>query len=367
MKAAILERQGAPLVIDEVDIVEPGHGQVRVNVHYCGLCHSDLSLIDGTFPTEVPIVLGHEAAGVVESVGPGVAGVAAGDHVILSPVPPCGTCYGCLRGEPGTCANVVGITTHALGDGSTGLSRRGQRVLRGVGVAAFAEQVVTPASGAVKVDAAVPLEIACVIGCAVQTGVGAVLNTAGVEEGATVLVMGLGGVGLSIVQGARLAGAARIIVSDPIAERRTVALRLGATDEVDPTRDDLAARVTEVTAGIGVDYAFDAVGRASLIETAIWATRAGGTTVCVGAAPIEEVVSIAPAALFTLAEKKLVGCTLGSCNSLRDIPRLVALWQAGRLDLESLITSRRPLDEINQAADDLRAGRGVRTVIRVGA
>ncbi len=365
MKAAILEKQGEPLVLGDIDIAEPRHGEVLVDVRHCGVCHSDLSIIEGSFPAEVPVVLGHEASGVVNRVGPGVTHLAAGDHVILSPVPPCGTCYGCLRGEPGTCANVAGISTNSLPDGSTGLSRDGERVLRGVGVAAFAEQVVTPATGAVKIDRDVPLDVVCVIGCAVQTGVGAVLNTAQVEEGATVLVMGLGGVGLSIVQGARLAGASRIIASDPIAARRTVASALGATDTIDPTTEELAARVLEMTGGIGADYAFDAVGRSALIEAGVWATRAGGTTVCVGAAPIEESISISPAALFTIAEKKLLGCTLGSCNSLRDIPRFVDLWRAGRLDLEALITERRPLSEINLAADDLRKGNGVRTVLNL--
>jgi len=365
MKAAILEQQGHPVVIADVDIAGPGYGEVSVAVRYCGLCHSDLSIMDGVFPSEVPIVLGHEAAGVVEEVGPGVTDLASGDHVILSPVPPCGVCYGCLRGEPGTCTNVSGITTHAFKDGRTGLSRNGHRVLRGVGVAAFAERVVTLASGAVKIDKDIPLDVVCVIGCAVQTGVGAVLNTARVEAGATVLVMGLGGIGLSIVQGARLAGAARIIASDPIADRRAAADRMGATDSIDPASEDLTGRVMEITGGIGADYAFDAVGRSALIEAGVWATRSGGTTVCVGATPIDEAISIAPAALFTLAEKKLLGCALGSCNSLRDIPRLVALWQAGRLDFEGLITSRRPLSEINDAAADMRAGRGIRTVMRI--
>jgi Zn-dependent alcohol dehydrogenase len=365
MKAAVLEVQGQPVVLGDVDIAGPGYGEVGVAVRFCGLCHSDLSIMDGVFPSEVPIVLGHEAAGVVEEVGAGVSDLAPGDHVILSPVPPCGVCYGCLRGEPGTCTNVSGITTHAFKDGRTGLSRDGRRVLRGVGVAAFAERVVTQASGAVKIDKDIPLDVVCVIGCAVQTGVGAVLNTARVEEGATVLVMGLGGIGLSIVQGARLAGAARIIASDPIANRRAVAARMGATDSIDPASEDLAGRVMDITGGIGVDYAFDAVGRSALIEAGVWATRSGGTTVCVGAAPIDEAISIAPAALFTLAEKKLLGCALGSCNSLRDIPRLVALWQAGRLDFEGLITARRPLAEINDAAADLRAGRGIRTVMQI--
>ena len=208
-----------------------------------------------------------------------------------------------------------------------------------------------------------PREVACVIGCAVQTGVGAVLNTAGVEEGATVLVMGLGGIGQSIVQGARLAGAARIIASDPIDLRRTTARNLGATDLLDPTRDDVVTAAKDLTGGIGVDYAFEAVGSARVIETGIAATRSGGTTVCVGAAPITEAIQIAPAALFTASEKKLFGCLLGSSNSLREIPRLIALWQSGRLDLEALITQRRPLEEINEAMDDLSAGRGIRTVL----
>jgi Zn-dependent alcohol dehydrogenase len=365
MKAAVLEKQGEPLVIDDVSIADPRAGEVRVRVTNCGLCHSDLSIADGTFPSEVPVVLGHEAAGIVEAVGAGVDSVREGDHVVLTPVPPCGVCYGCLRGEPGTCANLASIQTNALPDGSTGLSRNGQRVMRGVGLAAFAEQVLTPASGAVKIPDDVPLDVVCVIGCAVQTGVGAVLNTAAVEEGATVLVMGLGGIGLSMVQGARLAGAARIICSDPIAARRQVAAELGATDLIDPTADDLSARVMEITGGIGADYAFDAVGRASLVEAGIWATRAGGTTVCVGAGPLEEPVTITPAALFTMAEKKLLGCALGSCNSLREIPRFISLWRAGRLDLEKLITARLPLADINDALAAMRAGEGIRTVMQI--
>jgi len=196
----------------------------------------------------------------------------------------------------------------------------------------------------------------------VQTGVGAVLNTARVEAGATVLVMGLGGIGLSIVQGARVAGAARIIAADPVGARREVARRFGATDLVDPSTEDVVERALALT-GVGVDYAFDAVGRARLVEAGLRATRNGGTTVAVGAAPMDDAITIAPAALFTITEKKLLGCTLGSCHALRDIPRLVALWQAGRLDLDSLVTARRPLAEVNAALDDLRASRGIRTIL----
>ena len=366
MKAALLEAPGKPLRVRDVTIDAPGPGQVRVRVHSCGVCHSDLSIVDGTFPSPLPIVLGHEAAGVVDAVGAGVADLHVGDHVVLTPCPPCGTCYWCVRGEPTVCVNASAIQTNTFPDGSTGLAFDGQAVYRGVGLGAFAEYVVTPATGAVKVPADVPLDVACVIGCAVQTGVGAVLNTARVEEGATVLVMGLGGIGLSIVQGARLAGAARIIVSDPVVERRASAVRFGATDEIDPTAQDVLARVMELTR-VGVDYAFDAVGRGSLIQAGLAATRTGGTTVCVGAPPIDDAVTIAMPALFVVNEKKLLGCALGSSNSLREIPRLIALWQAGRLDLEALITARRPLAEINLAMDDLKAGRGIRTVLSLAA
>jgi Zn-dependent alcohol dehydrogenase len=363
MRAAVLEAAGEPLrVVDDVEIERPPAGHVRVRVAHCGVCHSDLSIADGVFPSPVPIVLGHEASGVVDEVGADVDGLRVGDAVVLTPVAPCGTCYWCVRGESGVCANAMNVVTNTFRDGRTGLARGGQVVYRGVGVGAFGALVVTPATGAVKIPPDVPLDVACVIGCAVQTGVGAVLNTARVEEGATVLVQGLGGVGLSVVQGARLAGAARIIAVDPVGARREAALRFGATDALDPGTGDVAAQVHALTE-VGVDYAFDAVGRAALVQTGIAACRNGGTTVCVGAPPIDEAITIAPAALFTLTEKRVIGCALGSCNSLREIPRLIALWQAGRLDLEGLITARRPLAEINQAMDDLRASRGIRTVL----
>jgi S-(hydroxymethyl)glutathione dehydrogenase/alcohol dehydrogenase len=365
MRAAILEEARKPLVIaGDVEIAAPPPGHVRVRVSHCGVCHSDLSLVDGVFPSPTPIILGHEAAGIVDAVGPDVQDLGAGDHVVLSPLPACGSCYWCVRGEPGVCVNGQSLQTNTLRDGSTGLSRGDAIVYRGVGLGAFAEYVLTPATGAVKIAADVPLDVACVIGCAVQTGVGAVLNTAKAAPGATVLVMGLGGVGLSIVQGARVAGAAQIIAADPVESRREAALRFGATAVLDPGTDDVVARAHELTE-VGVDYAFDAVGRSSLIQTGLLATRSGGTTVCVGAAPLEDAVTIAPAALFTLTEKKLVGCALGGCNSTREIPRLISLWRAGRLDLEGLITARRPLAEINQALDDLRASRGIRTVLQI--
>jgi len=366
MRAAVLEQAGKPLAIyEDITIAEPRAGQVRVAVKHCGVCHSDLSIADGVFPAPLPIVMGHEAAGVVDAVGPGVTTLVPGDAVILTPAPPCGRCYFCVRGEAALCVEATGIVTNTFADGTTGLARGGATVYRGLNLAAFAEYVVCAESAAVKVPREVPLDVACVIGCAVQTGVGAVLNTARVPEGATVVVMGLGGIGLSTVQGARIAGAARIFASDPLPERRKAAESLGATDLIDPGADDVAARVREATAGIGADYAFETAGRASLVAVGLAATRNGGTVVAVGAPPITEKIEIAPAALFTVTEKKLLGCILGSSNSLREIPRLVSLWRGGRLDLESLVTRRRPLAEINEAMADLREGRGIRTVMSI--
>jgi Zn-dependent alcohol dehydrogenase len=365
MRAALVEAHGKPIVVrDDIDLREPGPGQVRVRVSHCGVCHSDLSIADGVFPSPVPIVLGHEAAGVVDAIGPNVRTLSPGDRVVLTACPPCGACYWCVRGEASICVEAMGISTNAFADGTTGLSRAGEVVYRGVNLAGFAEYTVTSETGAVRIPDDIPLDVACVIGCAVQTGVGAVLNTAKVEEGATVLVLGLGGIGLSVVQGARIAGAARIIASDPVAARRDAAKKFGATDLLDPNEEDVLARTHAIT-GVGADYAFESAGQAALVGTALGAVRNGGTVVCVGAAPIDQSLTVAPAVLLTITEKKLIGCVLGSCNSLREIPRLVSLWQAGRLDLESLITARRPLDEINEAMDDLRAGRGIRTVLAI--
>jgi S-(hydroxymethyl)glutathione dehydrogenase/alcohol dehydrogenase len=367
MRAAVLEAPGDLLLRDDVVLAEPGPGQVRVRVAWCGLCHSDLSVIDGVFPSPLPVVLGHEASGVVDAVGRDVSGLSPGDPVVLTPCPPCGLCYWCVRAEPQLCVNASGIRTSAFPDGSTGLSRAGVPVYRGLNVAAFAEHVLVPATGAVPVPADVPLDVACVIGCAVQTGVGAVLNTARVPEGASVLVTGLGGIGLSAVMGAVLAGAARILASDPVAERRAAARALGASDLLDPQVDDVVARVRDATGGVGADFAFETAGRAALVQTGLAAIRDGGTCVCVGAPPVDEALEVRPAALFVVSERKLTGCVLGSCHSLREIPRLVALWQAGRLPLEALVTGRRPLDEIEAALADMRAGRGIRTVLRVGS
>lgn len=367
MRAALLETPGTVVVVDDVEINDPRAGEVLVRVRYCGLCHSDLSVVDASFPGGLPVVLGHEAAGVVEAVGPGVTCVAVGDPVVLTPLPNCGRCYFCVRNEPTLCKEYsISLFTGLLPDGTTPLSRGGQPVFRGLATAAFGELALMPEAGVVKIDPDVPLEVACVLGCAVQTGVGAVLNTAKVEVGATVLVLGAGGIGIAVTQGARIVGATTIVVSDPSEERREAAKRFGATHVVDPTATDVAAACHELTDGIGVDYAFEAAGHASLLETGIAATRPGGTTVGVGAPPIDQSVTLHGVVGFTAMEKKLIGCLLGSCDAHRDVPRMLELWKAGLLDLEGMITSRRPLAEVGEAIEDMKARRGIRTVLQVG-
>jgi S-(hydroxymethyl)glutathione dehydrogenase/alcohol dehydrogenase len=365
VRAALLIAPEQPLeVVDDVEIEAPGMGEVLVRVSHCGVCHSDLSNVDGTFPAPLPLVLGHEAAGTVEEVGPGVTTLRAGDRVVLTPAAACGHCPFCLRGNFSICVNSAAVFTSTFNDGTTRLSRQGTTVYRGLGVGGFGELVITQESGAIKVADDTPLDVACVIGCAVQTGVGAVLNTARVEPGDTVLVLGLGGVGIAIVQGARIAGASRIIVSDPVSERRDAAEHFGATDEIDPTAVDVVVRTHELT-GIGVDFAFEAVGKGALGQAAVWATRPGGTAVLVGAGAIDDALTIEPAVVFMATERRIVGSFLGSCHSPRDVPRLLSLWRAGKLDLEGMISHRRPLTEVNEAFDDLRAARGLRTVLAI--
>ena len=368
MRAAILEAPNTPVFVDDIDIRGPRRGEVLVRIAACGVCHSDLSIVDGSFPSALPVVLGHEAAGVVEAIGGDVTSVVPGDKVVLTPLPACGQCYFCTRNQPTLCA-VYGASLFSslLPDGTSPLSRNGEIVYRGLATAAWAERAIMPEVGVVKVDADVPLDVACVLGCAVQTGVGAVLNTANVEAGATVLVLGAGGIGIAVTQGARLAAAARVIVVDPVAERRDAALRFGATDVCDPGEDDPIAMAFALTNGIGVDYAFEAAGQAPLIEQGIMATRSGGTIVCVGAPPLEQGISIPMVVGFTATEKKLVGCLLGSVHAQRDIPRLLALWKAGRLDLEGMITQRLPLDQTEQALESMRNREGIRTVLSVNA
>jgi S-(hydroxymethyl)glutathione dehydrogenase / alcohol dehydrogenase len=362
MLAALMTEVGGPLVVDEVDLEPPRAGEVMVEVHHCGVCHSDLHYLDGSLRTDLPVVLGHEAAGVVAEVGAGVTTLAPGDTVVLTMAPSCGRCYWCVRGERTLCQTFAGLVGGAYPDGSTRLSWRGEPVCRGLVLAAYAERTVVPAEAAVRIPASVPTHLAAIVGCAVQTGIGAVLNTAKVPVGASVVVTGLGAVGLSIVQGARVAGATTILAVDPNADRRETALALGATHELDPGQDRVDHVARDLTSGRGADFAFDAVGRSEVVESLLKATRNGGTTVMVGIPSTDDTVSVR-ALVHASYEKKLVGCYLGSADPHRDFPRILDLWAAGRIDLEAMVPNRRPLTEVNEAVADMRAGSGVRTVL----
>ena len=362
MRAAVLTAPGTPLeVVDDIDLEDPGPGQVRVKVVACGICHSDISLINGTFPIMGATIPGHEAAGIVAEVGPGVTRVAVGDHVVLSPNPACGHCRGCRRGRPGTCEQSAGLSMSSFNDGTTKLSRGGQIIYRGLGLGGWAEEVIVSEDGAIPVPADIPLDVACVIGCAVQTGVGSAINTASILPGDSVLVVGAGGIGVSIAAGAAAAGATRVIVSDPSEARRESAMRFGATDVVDPTAVNLLAEVQRLVPG-GVDAAFDAVGSAEIIDSCMAATCSGGEVILVGAAPIDQNVMLSPVAMM-FTEKSVKGSLLGSSLSVRDIPRIVDMWQAGRIPLDDMVTARRPLSEVNEAVADASAGLGLRTVL----
>ncbi len=364
MRAALLEAPGKPFaVIDDLEVAEPRIGEVRVRVSNCGICHSDMTYADSGPGVAVPVVLGHEAAGVVEAVGPGVRSVARGDKVMLTPLGSCGRCYFCARSQPTLCSDAQHFMTGLMPDGSSPLSRRKQLVYRGFAVAGFGEETVVSEAGCVKLPSDTPLDVACVIGCAIQTGVGAVLNTARVEEGASVFVGGLGGIGISIVQGARIAGASRIIVSDPVAARREAAGRFGATHALDPGSDDVVARLQDLTNGIGVDYAFDGAGSTQVMQQCIAASRRGGTSVLVGAPSGLASLEIPIVSLFLSQEKRVIGSLLGSCHSQRDVPRFLDFWRRGLLDLEGMISQRRPIEQIREGFEDMRAARGIRTVL----
>jgi Zn-dependent alcohol dehydrogenase len=359
------ERSTQPLTID-VDVVLDGlgRGEVQVRVSHCGLCHSDLCAIDCAFPVPVPVVLGHEAAGVVEAVGAEVTRVAVGDHVVLSPYPPCGQCYGCTHGEPGTCVNTMGILGFALPDGSTHLRRGDQVVYRGLGVAAFADQVITQETGAIKIPDDVPLDVACLIGCAVQTGVGAVLNTARMRPGATVAVIGAGGVGLNAIQGAALGGAVRIIAVDLNPAKLETAREFGATEGV-LAGPEAAAEVRALTAGRGVDHVFVAVGIPAVLAEAPAMLAAGGSLVVVGMPATGSTVGYDPTTLAAM-NQSILGSRMGQSLPARDIPQLIGHWRAGRLKLAELISGRYSLEAINEAIAATRSGAARRNVIVFG-
>lgn len=369
VRGAVLREMGRPapyadsrpLEIVELQLAPPGPGELLVRVHAAGLCHSDLSVIDGSRPRVMPMVLGHEAAGEVVATGPDVSGFDAGDHVVLAFVPVCGACGPCRTGrpalcEPGAAANASGAL---LGGERRWRDADGRELHHHLGVSAFADHVVVDAHSAVKVDPTLPYDIAALFGCAVLTGVGAALNAADVTAGDRVAVFGLGGVGLSALLGAQLAGAAEVIAVDRVEEKLEHARRLGATPV--HAGEHAVDAVREATGG-GGDKVIETVGNAAVLAQAYEATRRGGTTVTVGLPHPDQRLDIQAVSLVT-EERTLKGSYLGSCDPRTDIPRFVELYQQGRLPVDELLTHRIALDEVNEGFDRLRAGDAVRQAI----
>ncbi|MCI0157660.1 Zn-dependent alcohol dehydrogenase [Leifsonia shinshuensis] len=363
MQAVIFTEPSAPIEVAEVDLAEPGAGEVRVRIAAAGVCHSDLHVKRGEWDAPAPLVMGHEGSGVVTALGEGVSSLAIGDHVVLSWVPPCGECRYCRSGHEARCQKVASVVAPkgVLFDGTSRLSRDGETIHHYLGVSSFAEEVVVPASGAVKVRDDAPLDIIAVVGCAVATGVGAVLNTAAVEPGSTVAVIGCGGVGLNVVQGARLAGAERIVAIDVLADKTQMALQFGATDRIDASQADAVEQLFDLIPD-GVDYAFDAIGRTSTTEQAIRMLGLGGAAVIVGLPPTGAKASFEPLVLAE-ADQRILGSNYGSVRPSIDIPALVDRYMDGQLKLDPLISGRRPLAEAAQAFDDLESGSVLRTLL----
>jgi S-(hydroxymethyl)glutathione dehydrogenase/alcohol dehydrogenase len=360
MRAAVLRQTGDPKVdvVTDMELEDLGPGMVRVAIHATGVCHSDLSAMTGVIPQPAPCVLGHEGAGEVVEVGPGVDSVAVGDHVIVVWVPPCGACSFCLTGQANLCTNVM----FSAAGGSPHFRLAGDPVYGMAGTGTFAEHVLLPQQGVVKIPADVPWDIASLIGCGVTTGVGAAINAARVSPGSSVVVFGCGGVGVSAIQGARIAGAAEIVAVDLVAEKREDAKRFGATHAVHP--DDLSAVSGEITGGAGFDYSFEVIGLPTTIRAAYDVVRRGGTATIVGVGGMDQTVQF-NAFEFFFNEKVLRGSIYGSADVRVEFPRLLRLWRAGRLDLEGMITKRGRLDDVNTAFDDMKAGRVIRTVLEV--
>lgn len=358
MKAAVLRAAHAPMEIEEVAVAKPGPREVLVRTVATGLCHSDLHYLDGHYSTPLPTILGHETAGIVEQVGEGVIGLAPGDRVIACLSVFCGHCRHCVSGRPYACASGE---TERPADAPPRLSRGPERLHQFYNLSAFAEQILVHEHALVRIDREeMPLDRAALIGCGVTTGVGAVLNTARVEAGATVAVIGCGGVGLSAVNGARIAGAGRIIAIDVLPEKLALARELGATDTLDASAEEPVAAVKELTRG-GVDYAFEALGRTRTIEQAFEMLAPCGTATVIGMVSETAKVSILANAL--LSDRKLIGSNMGSNRFRLDMPRYVDFYLDGRLKLDHLLTGRIALADINAGMEALRGGRTSRSVI----
>ena len=363
MKAAILYEPKQPVRVEEVELDAPRDGEVLVRIGAAGVCHSDYHFMNGDRSVNLPCVLGHEGAGVVEEVGRGVTSVAPGDHVVLLFRANCGHCEFCSQGRPALCwmADLLRSTGHLL-DGTSRLHRNGAEIKHFSGVSCFAERAVVPEQGVVRIDPAIPHEVAALVGCAVMTGVGAVMNTAQVKPGAAVLVVGVGGVGLNCVMGAALVGAHPIIVADVVDSKLETAMDFGATHAVNAATGNLVTDVRALTGDEGVDFAFEAIGNPKALRQAFDAVRRGGSTIAVGIAPQGGEASFDAGELVTL-EKTVRGSYYGSTRPQTDMPRLLELYQAGRLPIDRLISRRYPLSDVNEAYRALLAGEVARSVL----
>lgn len=358
VRAAVVGEYGQDKaeIRDDVEVQPPGPGQVTVKMRSTGVCHSDLSAKDGILVAALPMVLGHEGAGDILRVGEGVTKLKEGDRVIIAWVPPCGTCKVCLRGEPNLCSE------HTMASfANPNFTVDGTPHFGIAGTGTFAEEMTITEAGCIPLPDDVPYEIGALIGCGVMTGVGAALNTAKVKPGSRVAVIGCGGVGISVIQGARICGAAEIVGIDMVDGKLEWAKKFGATRTAKGD-EQIAAVNAEVTGGEGFDYVFEVVGRSQTIRQAWDLTRRGGTTVVVGAGRMDDMVQFSAFELFYM-EKKLLGSWYGSGDVRIDFDRMLDLWRAGRLDLDHMITQRLCLDDVNDAFEALKSGDVIRQVI----
>jgi len=369
-KAAVLYEMGQPapyakskpIVIEEIELDPPGPGEVLVQIKGAGLCHSDLSVVNGARPRALPLVLGHEAAGIVAEVGPEVHDLAAGDHVVLVFVPSCGDCVPCTEGRPALCepAAVAGAAGTLL-TGARRIKLNGETINHQVGVSCFAEYAVTSRHSLVKIDKELPLDEAAIFGCAVLTGTGAVLNTGQMRPGLSVAVVGLGGVGLNALLAAKMVGASRLVAVDPLGDKLALARQLGASDTFDAASDEVVDQVREATSG-GVDLAFEMAGTVEAMDIAYRITRRGGTTVSAGLSHFEHDFSLRHVGMVA-EERTIKGSYMGSAVPLRDVPRFIGLYRDGRLPIDKLISARLPLKDINAGFDRLAEGSVIRQIV----
>ena len=360
VSAAVLYDTKKPVVVEDVELLEPGPGEVLVRWKANGVCHSDLHVITGDYPHPLPVVLGHEAAGVVEKVGAGVATVTPGDHVCSSYIPSCGKCWYCIGGQPTMCALRDKPRWFML-DGTSRLRKNGTSLHHYLQVAGYATHSVLPEVSVIPIRKDAPLDVACLVSCGVLAGAGPVFNRAKVPPGASVAVWGCGGVGLNTIQAARLVGAGKVIAVDVMPQKLKWAEEFGATHCVDASREDPVARVQAIAGGGGVDFAFEVVGLQKTVEQALLSTHRGGMAVVVGVCPAGTRLSIDPA-LF-LQQRTLTGTSFGGGHQRTDVPMLIDLFMDGRYRLRELISRRMPLSEINEAFYLLRQGEVKRSVI----